>query len=291
MASSAYHGNADCKQQMLERLAGLEDAGNWIARPIHWNGEAGSLVGSLLQGEDLDRWVSDFGLPKWLALLLDELLVASPDPREGARAGKQILDAIPVGADLQRAGSRIILALLVDEHDGLVIDAASYGLGEALSLVSGLHRSCVQGDDVPASKWRLVRKTLVALTDTMASDSRATAVGTCVEAAAWDPATSRTTVSDTLRTRLWIMAEKAGEARPPDMTEAEETGIRTLLGQLYADARQSMGDSAVIDVFKLLKEQHPDAYARVKATNAYRNAQARAQWVRGADIVHAVLAA
>jgi len=282
MNALAFCGDEQCKQQVLKHLRGLRQGGAWVTRPLHWNGTAGSLVGSLLRGEVLNEWVSRFGLPKWLALALDELFVAAPSVDEGVGQGIAMLEAIATGATLDVAGSHLLLGLLEDAD--LAAAAADHGaLVETLRRVRALHGSRCADEPVAAAAWRAVRRDTVALTDTLPSGSPLAAVGACIEAAAWDPASSRTVVSDTLRN--WLVA-KTVAATSVHWSADDEARVNRIGERLYADARaQATDPEAFIDVFKLLEDQHPDEAAGIKA-HAHRQHEQRIQaWRHAAALL------
>jgi hypothetical protein len=297
MRPTAYRGDAACKQQLLQRLRDLERADRWVVRPLHWNGEVGSLVGSLLRSEDLDVWEADLGLPKWLALALDGVFAAAADAGLGARAGIDLLDAITPGADLGPAGSRCLLDLLQDPVHGLTTLAAADALAEPLRMVAALHRDRTHGVPVDAQQWRRVRRAAVEATNALKVNAPEALVGACIEAAAWDPAGSRTVVSDTLRTWSWVMgagAEPLGNM--PDMSDEEDARIRALLARLYADALAASDETQpYIDVLELAAERHPEVYARMRANLDYQNGRQQelsiALWQRSVSVLRSALVA
>jgi len=297
MGPTAYRGDAACKQQILQRLRDLERANHWVMRPLHWDGEAGSLVGSLLRSEDLDAWETDFGLPKWLALALDGVFAAAPDAELGARAGIDLLEVIVPGTDMGLVGSRCLLDLLQDPVHGLTTLAAAEALTEPLGMVAALHRDRAHDRPVDASQWRRVRRAAVEATNALTANTPAAIVGTCIEAAAWDPAGSRTVVSDTLRIWSWAMgtgAEPPGNM--PSMSDEEDARIRALLARLYADALAASDEvDQHIDVLELAAKQHPEVYARMRANIDYQNGRQQefsiALWKRSVNMLRVALAA
>jgi len=282
MNALAFCGNQQCKQQAMEHLRGLRQGGTWVTRPLHWNGSAGSLVGSLLRGEDLDEWVSRFGLPKWLALALDELFVAAPSVEEGVDQGIAMLDAIAPGARLDAAGSQFLRGLLEDAD--LAAAVAGHGaLAEAQRRVAALHGSRRADEPAVAAAWRTARRDTVALTDTLPTGSPLAATGACIEAAAWDPASSRTVVSDALRN--WLIA-KTVAATSGHWSADDEERVDRLSEHLYAQAREQASDpEAFIDLFKLLEEHHPDEAAGIKAHAHRQHEQRILAWRRAAALM------
>jgi dipeptidyl aminopeptidase/acylaminoacyl peptidase len=287
MGILAYHGNPACRDRVLERFERLRAAGTWVARPLHWNGSAGSVVGSLLQGEELERWENGLGLPKWLALLIDTVMVEAPEQQEGVlRAGGLL--RVAAATELGDAGSRCILALLDDAH-GLASICADGPMCTLLAHVLALHRQRSAGAAVAASVWRHTRQQALALTDTLPPGGLHALVGGCIEAAAWDPALSRSAVSDTLR--CWLRAMLAAAMEDYGWTDADNARIRALLETLHADAKAVAGEDAgsFIDVFKLLEQHQPQEAARLRARLAHERAQHAACWRQAATLLDAAL--
>lgn len=289
MGMRAYRGEPQLRDQVVDRLKSLEQAGQWIHRPIHWNGEAGSLVGSLLRGEDLDRWEADFGLPKWLALAVDSMIAANP--QDGVSWGIRLLQHIPPGMPMDTAGNRCLLELLRGETFGLRGLEAAAGLAESLDAVAALHAARLAGEDISGAQWRQARRTAVAQTNAQASQSVAASVGACIEAAAWDPAQSRSAVSDTLRGWMNVRVAVAMAAYPWGREDDEE--MKQLLDALHAQdkAGREPGDTEYTNVFTLLEEKHPDKAKRLVAFNRFQRGQYTEQWHRAAQSLESLLQA
>ncbi len=289
MAALAYHCDPYRKRQVVQRLHALQQVGIWVARPIHWNGEAGSLVGSLLQGEDLDEWERRFGLPKWLALVLDGMLANAPDVKRGVACGIELLESISVGARLSGVGSHCVLELLEGDRCGLTTLRQVGPLASTLHQVAALHRDLLNGHEIAPVQWRRVRAAAVSLTDTLDENSLEARIGTCIEAAAWDAASSRTLVSDVLRTWIWAMSASAEQSS--GWGPADDERIKTLLASLHAQAKVEATDpNAHIDVFKLLERVYPDDAARLRANIAGQHERRAAQWQRAADVLRGAFA-
>lgn len=294
----AYRGDHDRKRQLLQRLRELAEADRWVDRPMYWNGDTGSLIGSLLQSEMVDAWEDVYGLPKWLALALDGQFIAAPDDAEGVRAGIALLEAIAPGADLSVAGNRCLLEFLQGPSVGLSTQAVPGPLAEVLDRVAGLHQARIHGQTVEAAQWRQARRAAMEATNALPPNTPEATVGACIEAAAWEPATSRTAVSDTLRIWGWVMrgtAQVPATSNMPDMSDEEHARIRALLQRLYEDAKAERGDDAHIDVLKLASEKHPEVYARMRANNAWKSKQERRHfeplWQSSVDVMRAALTA
>ncbi|WP_406625219.1 S9 family peptidase [Acidovorax sp. SDU_ACID1] len=292
MTLLAYKADPDCKQRTMDRLRTLKQAGQWSARPIHWDGRTGSLVGSLLQSEDVEQWQPCLGLPAWLALALDGVLANTPDLAAGIRRAVALLEAVPAGIDLSLAGSRCILVLLLDPAHGLAsfAQARAEPLAGILQAVAALHLACLRGDRVEPAEWRRVRRQAVQETDGFAKTDVEAALGAVIEAAAWDPRTSRTAVSDTLRQWAWASSARAARSDPPGWTADDEQRVRQRLEELHRQAKAQAlpgQEHEHIDVFKLLREQDPALYDHAMLPGRYRKAQAARQWDIGLDLLWA----
>ncbi|WP_019702632.1 hypothetical protein [Paracidovorax oryzae] len=149
MTLHAYHGDPQLRQRVIGKLQSLANAGRWEHRPLYWNGEVGSFVGSLLQGADLDHWEADFGLPKWLALTIDSMVAANA--HMGVAWGIHLLQGIEPGMPMDTVGSRSLLELLKGKSRGLGRMEAAAGLAEALEGVAALHAARLAGQDVDSA--------------------------------------------------------------------------------------------------------------------------------------------
>lgn len=283
----AYRADPHVRQQLLDRLQTLEWAGHWVHRPIHWNGEAGSVVGSLLQGEDLDRWEAEFGLPKWLALAIDSMVAANPTT--GVAWAIHLLEGIPPGMPMDTVGSRSLLELLKGETHGLHHVEAAAGLTDALEGVAALHAARLAGQDLDSASWRKARRAAVEQTNAQESGSVAAAVGSCIEAAAWDPMQSRSAVSDTLRG--WMNARIAADMATYPWGKTDDDEIRRLLSAIRdeAEAGRPPGDTGFINVFDLLEEKHPEQAKRLRTYNRYQRRQYATQWRQAALLLQNVV--
>lgn len=289
MSLSSYLGDSRCKQQALDRLVEMEKSGHLVPRPIYWSGREGSLVGSLLQGDDLDEWERQLGLPKWFALAIDNLFTNGPNLKASVAWGLALLGAIPIGVDLGDAGSRIIIELLDGETYGLSSAAGDGSLREVSRSVVALHRETLRGSIVEGSDWRTIRRHAVAQTNALPADSVDAAIGACVESAAWDPRVSRTAVSDTCRS--WQKAASGiSMARQSTWTSADDDRIKSLLDRLHAEAKaDALDDDRFVDVFKLLNEKHPEQAAQLKSHIRLQETSYAKQWGRVTQLLHSVV--
>lgn len=287
MTLHAYHGDPQLRQQVIDKLQSLERAGRWEHRPLYWNGEVGSFVCTLLQGDDLDRWEADYGLPKWLALTIDSMVAANSTL--GVSWGIHLMQGIPPGMAMDTVGSRALLELLKGKTHGLNGLEAAAGLAEALEGVAALHEARLAGQDIDNASWRKARRTAVAQTNAQTPESVAASVGTCIESAAWDPMQSRSAVSDTLRG--WMNARIAASMAAYPWDKADDEDMRQTLDALRAEdeASRDPGDTNYTNVFLLLEQKHPEKARRLRAFYRYQKSQYGKQWRQTALVMQNIL--
>ncbi|XDF37748.1 S9 family peptidase [Paracidovorax avenae] len=287
MGMNAYHGDEQLRERVIDRLHRLERAGRWEHRPLYWNGEVGSFVGSLLQGDDLRRWEADFGLPKWLALAIDSMVAANPTL--GVAWGIHLLQGIAPGMPMDAVGSRSLLGLLKDKAHGLGGLEAAAELAEALEGVAALHTARLEGHEIDSASWRKARRAAVEQTDAQQPDSVAAAIGSCIEAAAWDPMQSRSAVSDTLRG--WLNARIAANMAVYPWGKAENDDMKQVLDALHAEDKASREpeDTDYTNVFTLLEQKHPEKARRLRAFYRYQRSQYGKQWRQAALVLQNIL--
>lgn len=280
----AFGNSAARKDAVMEHLHRLEGVGTWIYRPLFWDGDAqaGSIVGSLLRGDDLDQWQIQMGLPKWLALLIDSVWFGAPSQKEGVAAAVAIIKGVETGIDVTRVGNRLVMRLLNEAIEKVSRFNLRSDLGKLAADITQLHQRCVEDGDVSAGEWRHVRRAATTVVKDLAPDSVDAALGACVEAAAWDPRGSRTAVSDTLY--YWLGARLALALRDYGWTSADDSRIQLLLDTLNAQAVASAPDDPT-NVFTLLERHHPEEATRLKARFAYEKQQSAVYWRRALEIL------
>lgn len=260
MALCAFHGSPALRDAALGRLANHVEQGELVAGIFQWTGTAGSLAACLIDGNDPQRWVDQLGLPNWLAPAIDTVAGSLP-PARGLIKVRAMLQAIAPGSDLERCGSRMIGQVL-DQAVGTLIDPPLPEAGAmALQQVGELHRRCVAGDTVGTSAWRQARKAAMAATDAVLEQPGLHAAIRCIEAAAWDPATSPSAVSEVLR--AWMALESLKADAEYGWTRAHNDHIQALLDALYLKYLHN-NPQPQRDVFYFLEQDHPDDAARLR---------------------------
>lgn len=284
--AQSFHDSADLKQAMVQKARSFQESGAWVSRPLHWDGETGSLVGALLESEDLDQWNSQFGLPKWLALLLDMVAATISTPKEGMAAQLALLEAVPVGVDLDRQGNLLILRFLRETEKDLAFLDADHPLRVSLRDAMELHDMELAGAAPKPALWRKVRSAAIAETDRAVKESPEAQFGGVIEAATWSPRTSRSVVPDTFRS--WVNARRDAAVQ----RQVGERGLLTvketksLLEKIHEEEKKKRKDKKeFIHVFGILEEKYPKEHASMMDFLRTQHKESLQQWENALGIL------
>ena len=264
MGLNAYQSDPALRDAAIERLHRNAAAQKLAPGPLKWNGTKGSLVGCIIESDDLTQWEQTLGLPQWLALTADGVAAAQESVDAALAFGTGLLGAVRPGADVTRAGSAVVISVLADAHEFIgklaEIPAELKHLSEQ---VQGLQRRVLEGERPAPAEWRPVRRAATALTDALESELLKS-LATCVETAAWDPTTSKAVVFDTLRVYSQAAVHKA--SAESGYTVEIDTDIRAhlqVMWDTYLADRPDLREKGTT-VFTLLEEHHPDVAANVQ---------------------------
>ncbi len=264
MSLNAYRSNPAVRDAAQERLRRHAAEQRLAPGPLAWNGSKGSLVGCILESEDLAQWEHVLGLPQWLATTADGIAASQESADAALGFGVDLLGAIRPGADVAAAGSAVILDVLADAAAfiGQLAEVPA-DLAEASHRVQALHRRLLAGERPAPAEWRAARRAATALTDALSSDLLKS-LATCVETAAWDATTSKSVVFDTLRVYSRAAVQKADAES--GFTAADDANIRDHLKRMWDTYLADNPDlqSQGVTVFSLLEEHHPDVAAKIR---------------------------
>lgn len=258
MTLNAYQSLPATRETALERLRHHAAAEQLTPGPLAWNGTKGSLVGCILESEDLTQWEVKLGLPQWLATTADGIAAQLESVDAALTFGVDLLNAIQPGADVSPAASAVILDALGDANSFVAALAdVSADLQQAVAQVEGLHRRVLKGELPEPAEWRAARRTATALTDAQPSELLQ-ALSTCAETAAWNPQTSKAVVFDTLRVYSRAAIHKTNAEA--GFTKADDEHIRAHLKSMWDThlAAQPELQEKGVTVFSLLEIHHPD---------------------------------
>ncbi|KAB8045046.1 hypothetical protein [Janthinobacterium aquaticum] len=259
----AYHSNPTVRDDCIAQLRKQAEQKRLAPGPLAWNGEKGSLIGCLLESEDLVKWENDLGLPQWLATTADGIAAQQQTIDDALDFGIRLLNAIRPGADVSPAASAVILSVLADARAfvGQSTDVPAE-LDAVLQQVQSLQQQVMAGQRPVPADWRAARRSATGVTDGLDSELLQS-LAVCVETAAWDPSTSKAVVYDTLRVYSKAAISKADVES--GYTKEDDTNIRThlkLMWDTHLASKPELQEQG-ITVFSLLAEHHPDVHDKI----------------------------
>jgi hypothetical protein len=289
MTLNAYQSIPAIRDGAIERLRRHAASAQLAPGPLAWDGSKGSLVGCILESDDLASWESELGLPQWLATAADGIAAQQESIDAALSFGVEVLDAVRPGADVSSAASGVILDALADAGSFVsVLADVPVELQQVLAMVEGLHRRVQAGDRPASAEWRAARRDATALTDAQPSELLK-ALSTCAETAAWDPTSSKAVVFDTLRVYSRAAIQKADAES--GYTKDDDDQIRVhleLMWNTYLVDQPELQEQGVT-VFSLLEEHHPEIAATLRNKNRMDQAAYTASNRRAAEVLVAQL--
>jgi hypothetical protein len=264
MTLSAFHGSEDVRALLLQRLQQQAAAERLQPGPLAWSPEGGSVVGCMIESDDPAIWQAQTGLPVWLAVVVDGVAGLLPSRADAQAFGERLLAAIAPGADLQGAGSTLVIRLL-DSMAAGVPARLTPELAQAVAQVRQLHGHAAAGAETAPADWKAARRLAIAATDAL-TDPAQMALAQCVETAAWNPVRSSSCVYDTMR--VWRGALNDQAIREFGWTDADDKDMETILRQLH-DTYLLPAPHLKLTVFDLLEEHYPEKALRLREN--YRN--------------------
>jgi hypothetical protein len=260
----SFHNDPALKAGVVRRLQAHAAAGDVLNAPTHWRDGKGSPAACMVDDGSLVKWQERLGIPKAIGSLVDTIAMYSVTPEGAAQFAQDWLAAVPVGRDLHGIANALVIWILADPAQGVVHCASSDIERSMIDRVTNLHRQGFSGEKPAAATWRAARVVAMAATDGFASDIQK-AVGRAVEAAAWDPVTTATVLSDTGRS--WIAAHLRSAVDGSGWTEADDRATHARLKDLFEEAKRSGAGAETINVFALLEQHHPDEATRLREKN------------------------
>lgn len=294
MNFTAFHDQTDVRDAALKRLAAHVESKTVGVGSLTWTGQKGSVAGCLVESSDPQVWESRLGLARWMAYALDTVMGPLGPSRLHDVVTSTFL-AVPIGADISLDGGRLIVRVLdeIGADEGFVPP-----LADAMAQVRTLQLQCLGGEEVDRSDWKQARRIALHATDAVAPlpaadgppleplQVRSRAIGSVIEAAAWDPSQAATAVAEVLR--LWLGLLELDSGRAFGWTQSDDEQMSMLLEQMYekyivpnpAEAR---------DVYQLLEVYHPQIAARLRAYYQHGADHSAACAQRACELMRAVL--
>jgi hypothetical protein len=235
-AMQAFHADPAIKQEFIDRLQAHARAGEILNRASVWNDGKGGPVACMVHDTDLGVWEQRTGIPKAVGSALDVAASYLDQPEQAARLVLEWVEAVEVGQDLGRVAPALMEWLLSDSEHGIHGLADNEAARQMINRVADLHRRAATGDAPPEAEWRAARAAAMAATDACETPL-GKSIPACAEAAAWNPATSATVVSDTVRAWANLFPRRAPGLVGQGATLDRE--IKVWIAQLTADAEKA----------------------------------------------------
>jgi hypothetical protein len=280
----AFHADPAIKQEFLDRLQVHAEAGEILNRASLWNDGKGGPVACMIHDTDLAVWQERTGIPSAVGSALDIAASYLDDPEQAARFVLEWVEAVEVGQDLGRVAPALIEWLLTDSEHGIHRFADDEAVRQMISRVADLHRRAAAGEAPPEAEWRAARAAAMAATDACET-ALEKSIPACVEAAAWNPATSATVVSDTVRAWVNLFPRRAPGlvGRGPTL----DREIKAWIAQLRADAEKAGLPAPNISEHHLCVT-HPAVVALKRSRMDEIKRARRQDWQRLAEVLLAL---
>jgi hypothetical protein len=281
----AFNGKAETRTAALTRLGRRLESNRLTTGALFWNGQLASVAASLIDSDDAQSWQEELGLAKWLAYALD-LGTGNLPPVKSVEIAAELLHAIAVGCDTSSAGSRVIVGVFLQVTASLRRSNADVaGLRMVADEIRRMHEQCAIGHTQSAAAWRSARKAATIATNAFEVGLEK-ALGTCIEAAAWDPTLAPTTVGDVLR--LWNLACLTDLEDRFGWTPQDSERTQVLLNDMHEKFRKDKPEEDR-DVFMLLREHHPEVEKRLLTYTLFQRAESERICAETAQLLTATL--
>jgi hypothetical protein len=216
----AFHNDPAVKSLHVDRLKAYAEAGAIINAENVWKDGKGSPSGCVVHDGGLALWPERTGMPKALGAAIDAVAKNLGSPENAGRFAVEWFDSVAVGEDMGRVAHALIGWLLTDGEQGILRLATAEAVHEIARRVAELHRRGAAGQAPTAAEWGAARAAAMAVSDSYEKGIEKLVVAT-VEAAAWNPATAATVISDTLRAWSLLGPVRGGADRK---AHAEQMG-------------------------------------------------------------------
>jgi hypothetical protein len=233
----AFHNDPAVKSQLVDRLKAYAEAGAIINAENLWKDGKGSPMGCVVNDTGLALWPERTGMPKAFGAAIDAVAKNLGSPENAGRFAVEWLDAVPVGEDMGGVAHALIGWLLTDGEQGVLRLATTEAVREMVRRVAELHRRGAAGQAPTAAEWGAARAAAMAVSDTYEKGIEKLVMAT-VEAAAWNPATAATVISDTLRAWSLLGSARGGAGRK-EHAEQMSRELQTRNAQAAADAEKA----------------------------------------------------
>ncbi|WP_164521864.1 hypothetical protein [Sphingomonas sp. ABOLE] len=239
------------KEDALDRLRRHIAAGSFVYFPAWEDGKA-NVIGAVVEADDTPAYAARLGYPLALADMLPMFVNSFRPQAEAERFAEVWLERTPVGADLTKVVSHLVLDLLANAELATLI-AGHPEAEEGRQAIMALHRRAIDGDEPDRKTWKAARLAAVTATDAVAEGTLERRAAQVVEAAAW-PGTMRTVLRDTLNAlgtaELQLSLSRVG------WTEEDESRVFHIRKQAETDGYKAEFEG-LARVLAILDADHP----------------------------------
>lgn len=252
MTDIAFLGDPELKALALARLRSHIAAGTFVIFPA-WDDGKANVIGALIEADDKQAFADQYGYPIAFVTALEGIVNAFRFGPSSEGFVQALLERTPVGADLSRVVSQLLVNLL-DRPDIVALTTRDAEVERCRQAVVGLQQRAIAGEESDRKVWKSARLAAIAASDTVADDTALHMASLIVEAAAW-PTTMRTVLHDTLGACGRLESHQIMNAI--GWTEADESRVFKIREQAEADGR--LAELSGLDrVLGLLDADDPD---------------------------------
>lgn len=151
IAVLSYHDDKAVKTKFVARARAHQKADE-IVKGQYWEDGKGCAVGCLVHGSSHNKLAEELAIPLQMAYLIDRLFEGMPI-EAAKKFPLRFVQAIPVGADLEKVMDRFFLALLSDPKQGVML-SANDSVRSRIQTVIALYTRQVAADYPSAQEWR-----------------------------------------------------------------------------------------------------------------------------------------
>ena len=267
----SYHGDPAVKAKYVQRFAAHRAADEVIQGTAFEDGR-GCFVGCTLNAYEHGQFPVELGWPEWLAMLADTIFEGLPKA-EAPQFGTDLLEAVPVGVDLESVKSRFFLTIQRRNLARLEGSKEPY---------VNRCRTAIQSviDWLSAGATDDAARSAAARSAESAAKSARSAAESARSAAAW----SAESAARSAAWSAWSAAESARSARSARSAESAESASRS--------AAWSAVRSAAVRSARLARSaESAESASRSAAWSAVRSAAVRSARLAAASAVESAAAA
>jgi len=234
----AFHNKQEIKTKYLNRVKAHIEADELI-HGVGWENGKGCAVGCTLNRYDHACYQNELGLPEWLARL-EDILFENMSNAKSQRFPLELLQAIPIGADLTQVYHKFQIYLLEDCKKNItkdfdyVIKAVDQVIDLHLKMASGLLEDSAArsaAESAARSAWSAARS---AWSAAWSAESAARSAARSAWSAAWSAESAAWSAARSAESAAWSAAWSAARSAARSAWSAARSA-RSAAFDRYAD--------------------------------------------------------